>query len=85
MKDLKADITETDFTASVAMNTPIANVGISTGVGFNNEGQRTGHTFNLGYGASIPLTGIPFGDVSFGVCKATEIVEVSNYLDQNLG
>ena len=85
MKDLSANITETDFTASVAMNTPIANVGVSTGVTFNNQGERTGHTFNLGYGVGIPLTGFPFGDVSFGVCKAKEVVQVSNYLDQNLG
>ena len=85
LKDLKADIDDTDFTASAAINTPIANVGVSTGVAFNNEGHKVGTSFSLGIGASIPLTGIPVGDVSFGVCKAKEIVEVSNYLDQNLG
>ena len=85
MKDLKADIDDTDFTASVAINTPITNVGVSTGVAFNNEGHRVGTSFRLGFGISIPLTGIPVGDVSFGACKATEIVQVLNYLDQHLG
>ena len=85
LKDLNANIDDTDFVASVAINTPFANVGFSTGVGFNNEGQKTGHTFNLGYGVSVPLTGFPVGDVSFGVCKAKEIKQVSNYLNQNLG
>ena len=85
LKDLKADIDDTDFTASVAINTPITNVGVSTGVAFNNEGHQVGTSFSLGIGASIPLTGIPVGDVSFGVCKAKEVVQVSNYLDQNLG
>ena len=56
-----------------------------TGVAFNNEGHRVGTSFRLGFGISIPLTGIPVGDVSFGACKATEIVQVSNYLDQHLG
>ena len=85
LKDLKADLDDTDFVASVAIETPITNVGVSTGVAFNNEGHRVGTSFSLGFGISIPLTGIPVGDVSFGVCKATEIVEVSNYLDQHLG
>merc|ERR1711879_981993 len=75
MNDLKANIDDTDFTASVAINTPFANVGVSTGVVFNNEGERTGHSFNLGYGVGIPLTGFPFGDVSFEYAKLLKLKE----------
>ena len=69
----------TDFVASIAMETPITNVGVSASVVFNETGHRTGHSFSLGIGASFPGTGIPIGDVSFAVCKSGEVVEMLNH------